>query len=128
MLLAICLTHCYFHRTVCKQNNIWGNLMVSQYFRPVVKMCSKPRKTFFYSKMTVVVLISHFRGMFIVIFRRLNCSEEQQFINWWFFSWFRAEIHCWNEIDIFSNTPKTEFLNFSIDSPVQCCPEKACFK
>ena len=28
------------------------------------------------------------------------------------------------EIDIFINTPKTEFSNFSIDSAVQCCPEK----
>ena len=31
------------------------------------------------------------------------------------------------EIDIFISNPKTEFLHFSIDSPVQCCPEKANF-
>ena len=31
------------------------------------------------------------------------------------------------EIDIFINTPKTEFLHFSIDSPVQCCPKQAKF-
>ena len=31
------------------------------------------------------------------------------------------------EIYIFINTPKTEILHFSIDSPVQCCPEKVNF-
>ena len=31
------------------------------------------------------------------------------------------------EIDIFISTPKTEFLNFLVDSPVQCCPKKANF-
>ena len=30
-------------------------------------------------------------------------------------------------IDIFINTVKTEILPFLIDSPVQCCPEKASF-
>ena len=67
--------------------------------------------------MTVVVPISHSRGMLIVIFRRINCNEEQQVINCWFFNCFST--------DIFISTPKTKYLNFSIDSPVQCCPKKA---
>ena len=40
----IFLTVCYFHRTVCKQKIIRRNL-VSQYFRPVIKMGPQPRKT-----------------------------------------------------------------------------------
>ena len=42
--------------------------MVSQYFRPVVKMSPKPRKNVGYSKVTSAVLI--------VIFRRIKCNEE----------------------------------------------------
>ena len=30
-------------------------------------------------------------------------------------------------IDIFLNTSKTKFLNILVDSPVQCCREKANF-
>ena len=33
-----------------------------------------------YSKVTVVLVISHFRGMLIVIVWRINCSEEKQVI------------------------------------------------
>ena len=59
--------------------------------------------------MSVGVQISHNRGMRIVIFRRINCNEEQQVINYWFFSWFSTEIG--TEIDIFINTPKIEFFD-----------------
>ena len=31
------------------------------------------------------------------------------------------------EIGIFIKTPRTEFLHFSMDSPLQCYPEKANF-
>ena len=44
-LLDYCLTDCYFHRTVCKRKNIWRNLTISQYFRPVHKMGPKPGNT-----------------------------------------------------------------------------------
>ena len=33
-------------------------------------------KDFGYSKVTAVMLISHFRGILIVILRRINCCEE----------------------------------------------------
>ena len=77
--ITLCLTDFYFHRTVCKQKNIWRrNVTIGQYFRYVVKMGPKPKKkaNFGYSKVTVVVLISHFRGMVIVIFRKIKCNEE----------------------------------------------------
>ena len=62
--------------------------------------------------MTVMVLISHFRGMLIVIFRRINCNEEQQVINCCFLA--DSVLKFSTEIDIFINCPETEFLNFSI--------------
>ena len=43
--VTLCLTEFYFQRTVCKQKNIWRNLAVSQYFRPVFKMGAKPGRT-----------------------------------------------------------------------------------
>ena len=52
--------------------------MVSQYFTPLFKMGTKKKtgKNFdCYSKVTVVVLISNFRGMLTVFFRRINCNE-----------------------------------------------------
>ena len=77
---------------------------------------TQTRKNFGYSKVTVVVLISHFRGMPIVIFRRINCNEEQQVINCCFLA--DSVLKFSAEIDIFINNPKTEFLHFSVDSPV----------
>ena len=73
--------------------------------------------------MTAVVLISHFRGMLIFIFRRIN--EEEQVINCWFLV--DSVLKFSTEIDAFTNTPETKFLHFLIDSPVQCCPEKTNF-
>ena len=43
--ITLCFTDFYFHRTVCKQKNIWRNLTVSQYLRPVVKVGPQPGKT-----------------------------------------------------------------------------------
>ena len=39
-------------------------------------MGPKQGKNVGYSKVIAVVLISYFRMMFIVIFRKINCSEE----------------------------------------------------
>ena len=60
--------------------SVWRNLNVSQYFRPVVKMGPKLRKTLVTA--TSAVLISHFRGLLIIIFRTIKCNEEYQVINW----------------------------------------------
>ena len=43
--ITLCLIDFHFRRAVCKEKNIWINLTVSQYFRPVVKMGPKPGKT-----------------------------------------------------------------------------------
>ena len=37
---------------------------------------SQTGKNVGYSKVTVIVLIPHFEGMLIVIFRRINCNEN----------------------------------------------------
>ena len=65
-------------------------------------------KNFGSSKVTVVVLISHFKEMLIVIFRIINCNEKRQATNCWFFSWFSTEIQYWNRY--FDYTPQK--LNF----------------
>ena len=74
---ALCLNDFYFHRKVCKQKNIWRNLTVSQYLGLSSKWVPKKTAKNFgcYSKVTVVVQISNFRGMLTVIFRRINCNE-----------------------------------------------------
>ena len=56
------------------------------------------------------------RGLFIDILKRINCNDEKV-INCWFFDWFIPEI------DLF--VTREFFSHFSIDGPVQCCPEKA---
>ena len=91
--------------------NVKSECVENQYFRPVG-----------YSKVTSVVLVSHFRRMFIGIFRRINCNKEQQVINFLADSVLKFK----TEIDIFIKDPKNwMFLHFSVDSPVQCCPEKS---
>ena len=55
------LTYFYFHRTVgINYSIIWKEKNVG------------------YSKVTAAVLISHFRGLLIVIFRRIKYNEEYQ--------------------------------------------------
>ena len=49
-------------------------------------MGSNPEKNFGYSKGIGVVLISHFTEMRIVIFRRINCNDEQKVIDCCYFS------------------------------------------
>ena len=45
-LITVWLTKFYFNRTVWEQKNAWRNLTASQYFKPVVRIDLKPRKTF----------------------------------------------------------------------------------
>ena len=73
---------------------------------------SQTGKNFGYSKVTAVVLSSYFKGVFIVITDGFLTDSVLKFSA---------------KIDTFIRTPKIEFLHFSIDSPVQCCPEKANF-
>ena len=70
------------------------------------------------------MLTCHFRGMLIVIFRMINCNKEQQVINCCFLADLVLKFS--TEIDIFIDHLKNWLLlNYSIDSSVQCCPEKA---
>ena len=43
--ITLCLTDLYFHGISFQQKTIWRNLVASQYFRAVVKMVPKTRKT-----------------------------------------------------------------------------------
>ena len=43
--ITLRLANFYFYKTVCRQKNIWRNLTVSHYFRPVAKIGPKQRKT-----------------------------------------------------------------------------------
>ena len=86
--------------------------MVRQYFRLVVKMGRKPGTTW-------VMVISHLRCLLFV-------NKEQQVINCWFCSLADSLLKSGTEIYIFIKHFKNgNFLHFSIDIPVQCCPEKA---
>ena len=79
------LTYFYFHRTVLKI--IWKEKNVG------------------YSKVTAAVLISHFRGLLIVIFRRIKYNEKYQIIN----CFLKLTLY-WNSVLKFIfllNTPKT---------------------
>ena len=71
--ITLCLTDFYFHRSVC---NFLEKFHGKSVFYARRQSESKTRKNFGYGKVTVLVLISHFRGMLIVIFRRINCNEE----------------------------------------------------
>ena len=53
---------------------------------------SKTEKNFGYSKVTSTVLISHFRGLLIAIFRRIKCNEEYQITNCCFLSWLGTKV------------------------------------
>ena len=44
------------------------------------------KNMYFYTKVNVLVMISLFRGMFLVTFRRIDSKEEEKVINYWFFS------------------------------------------
>ena len=83
------LTYFYFHRTVLKI--IWKEKNVG------------------YSKVTAAVLISHFRGLLIVIFRRIKYNEEYQVASQCFF---KLTLY-WNSLLKFIfllNTPKAEIF------------------
>ena len=74
-------------------------------------MGPNPRKNFVHSKVPFAVLISHFRGLFIIIFRIIKCNEEYQVKNCYFF---KLTLY-WNsalKIILLLNTPKTEIFIF----------------
>ena len=83
--IILCLTYFYFHRTVLSKKYLeeFDGKSISQACR---QNGSKTEKNFCYSKVTSAVLISHFRGLLIVIFRRIKCNEEYQVINCCFLS------------------------------------------
>ena len=70
---------------------------------------SQSEKNFSYCKVTSAVLISHFRGLLIVIFRTIKCNEEYQVINCCFL---KLTLY-WNSALKFMfllNTPKTQIF------------------
>ena len=99
------------------QNNFLKNLAVSHYFLPAFKIGSKLQKT-------VLVVKRLFWGLFS--FQRIVYwhFEDNKKLQWWIahhkllFFWL---IHHWN----WSFFQTWIFSHFSIDGPVQCCPEKA---
>ena len=119
--IILCLTYFNFQRTVLSKKYS-EEFDGKSRFQACHQNGSQIEKNFGWSKVTSAVLISHFRGPLIVIFRRIKCNEEYQVINRCFF---KLTLY-WNLY--FLNTPKSEIFHiFLIDSPVQCSPEKANF-
>ena len=75
--IILCLTYFYFHRAVLSKKYL-------ERFdgKSVVKTChqnwSQTKKNFGYNKVTSAVLISYFRGLLVIIFRRIKWNEEYQ--------------------------------------------------
>ena len=67
--------------------NVASLLLTFWQFQPGVayKSVVYKKNMYSYTKVNVLVLISLFRGMFLVIFRRID-NEEEKVINYWFFS------------------------------------------
>ena len=89
--IILCLPHFYFHRTVlCKKD-------LEKFDRKsIFSVCHQngsQTENSGYSKVTPVVLISHFRGLLIVIFKRIKYNEEYQVISCCFLSWLCTEIY-----------------------------------
>ena len=83
--IILFLTHFYFHRKVlCKKD------LEEFDGKSIFSVChqngSQTEKNSGYSKVTPAVLVSHFRGPLIVIFRRIKCNEEYLVINCCFFT------------------------------------------
>ena len=102
--ITLCLTNLYFlNDAVFKQKIFWGNSTVSQHFRTVVKMGPKP-------------------GIFFVFFLReyiatRSCKSKIVGLSAYSVRKFGTEI------DNFIKFPQNgNFLDFSLDYPVQCCP------
>ena len=78
------------------------------------------------------MLISHFREMLIVILRTMKCIMEKKIINCLLvneivevISLADSVLKLNTEINIFIKQPENlNPLHFSIDTPVQSCPEK----
>ena len=83
--IILCLTYFYFQRTVLSKKYL-EKFDGKSIFQVCRQNGSKTKKNFCYSKVTSAVLISHFRGLLIVIFRRIKCNEEYQVINCCFLS------------------------------------------
>ena len=103
--IILCLTYFYFHRIVLSKKYLEGFDGKSK----CRQNKSQTEKNFGYSKVTSALLISHFRGMLVAIFRRIKCNEEYQVINCCFF---KLTLY-WNSVLKFIfllNTPKTEIF------------------
>ena len=83
--IILCLTYFCFHRTVLSKKYL-EEFDGKSIFYACRQNGSKTEKNFCYSKLTSAVLVSHFRGLLIVIFRRIKCSEEYQVKNCCFLS------------------------------------------
>ena len=83
--IILCLTYFYFHRTVLSKKYL-EEFDGKSIFQACCQNGSKTEKNFCYSKVTSTVQFSHFRGLLIVIFRRIKCNEEYQVINCCFLS------------------------------------------
>ena len=66
--IILCLTYFYFNRTVLSKKYL-EEFDRKSIFQACRQNGSKTEKNFCYSKVTSTVLISHFRGLLIVIFR-----------------------------------------------------------
>ena len=83
--IILCLTYFYFHRTVFSKKYL-EEFNGKSIFSPCRQNGSKTEKNFCCNKVISAVLISHFRGLLIVIFRRIKYNEEYQVINCCFLS------------------------------------------
>ena len=106
--IILCLTYFYFHRTVLSKKYL-EEFDGKSIFYACHQNGSKTEKIFCYSKVTSAVLISHFRGLLIVIFRRIKCNGEYQVINCWFLSWLCTEIQYWN-LHVYQTPQKLRFF------------------
>ena len=71
---------------------------------------------------------ANFSSQMLIVchFRRIKCNKEYQVINCWFCSLADSVLKFSTETFIFIKHLKNwNFLHFSIDIPVHCCPEKA---
>ena len=121
--ITLCLTNLHFLWDSLYAKKLWRNLAVSQHFKACHQNESETGKNFAYSKATVLVLISHFRGMFIVILGGYLATRNNKSQ---IFGFSVLKLKFSTEIDIFIKFPQNgNFSHFSVDYPVQCCPENA---
>ena len=96
------------------------SLIVSTTFRTYRENGPQIGKNYAYCKETAMLLVFHFRWIFIDIFGRITCNEEEEVIDHCFFYRFSSEI------DIFVKYSENwYFSHFLTDGPVKCYFEKA---